>query len=212
MTFLKGSGSVRIKICGITRVEDAAAAVAAGVDAVGFVFVSSSPRAMTFEAAARIIETLPPFVTPVGVFLRPAADEIREAVRVAGIALAQVHEARGIERKDIPVPLLHAVRVGPGFDHAALREWGMPEYLLDTHVEGRDGGTGQTFDWSVAAQAAKYARIVLAGGLTPENVGRAVDIATPYAVDVSSGVEAAPGIKSAAKIEAFVKSVRAAAP
>ncbi len=85
----------------------------------------------------------------------------------------------------------------------------MPEYLLDTHVQGRDGGTGQTFDWNVAAEAGKYARIVLAGGLTPENVGRAIEVASPYAVDVSTGVEAAPGIKSAAKIEAFVKAVRA---
>ncbi len=209
MTFFEGNGSVRIKICGITRVEDAAAAVAAGADAVGFVFVSSSPRAISVEAAARIIETLPQSVTPVGVFLRPAADEIREAAGVAGIRLAQVLEARGIERKDVPISLLHAVRVGPHFNHATLREWGMPEYLLDTHVQGRDGGTGQTFDWSVAAEAGKYARIVLAGGLTPENVGRAIEVAKPYAVDVSTGVETAPGLKSAAKIEAFVKAVRA---
>ena len=209
MTFLKGHGGVQVKICGITRVEDAAAAVAAGADAVGFVFVSSSPRVISFETAGRIIETLPRSVTPVGVFLRPAADEIREAARVAGITLAQVHEARDIDGKDVSISLLHAVRVGPDFNHSTLREWGMPEYLLDTHVQGRDGGTGQTFDWNVAAEAGKYARIVLAGGLTPENVGRAIEVASPYAVDVSTGVEAAPGIKSAAKIEAFVKAVRA---
>jgi len=165
---------------------------------------------MTYEAAARIIQTLPPFVMPVGVFLRPSAAEVQEAVRVTGIGLAQVLEARSLEGKAVPVPLLHAVRVGADFDHSALRGWGMPEYLLDTYVEGRDGGTGRTFDWSIAAEAAKYARIVLAGGLTPENVGRAIEIARPYAVDVSSGVESAPGIKSEAKIEAFVKAVRAA--
>ena len=209
MTFLQGEGNVRIKICGITRVGDAAAAVAAGADAVGFVFVSSSPRAISVEDAARIIGTLPPSVTPVGVFLRPAAGEIREAARVAGIRLAQVHEARGIDIKDVSIPLLHAVRVGPDFNHSTLREWGMPEYLLDTHVQGLDGGTGQTFDWTVAAEAGKYARVVLAGGLTPGNVGSAINVARPFAVDVSTGVETAPGIKSAAKIEAFVKAVRA---
>jgi len=206
----KGAGGrTRIKICGITRIEDAAAAAAAGVDAVGFVFISSSPRAVTYAAAGRIVETLPPFVTPVGVFLRPTASDIQEAVRVAGIALAQVLDARGIEQKMVPVPLLHAVRVGPGFDHSTLREWGMPEYLLDTHVEGLTGGTGQTFDWSVAAEAARYARIVLAGGLTPGNVGRAIEVARPFGVDVSSGVEAAAGIKSQKKIEAFAEAVRA---
>jgi phosphoribosylanthranilate isomerase len=174
------------------------------------VYVPSSLRAITCEAAARIIAALPPFVTPVGVFVRPSAEDIREAARVARIAVAQVHDAPDLEKERLPVRVLHAVRVKPGFDLAVLRQWGRADYLLDAHVEGRDGGTGQTFDWKVAAEAGKYARIVLAGGLNPENVGRAIEVARPYAVDVSTGVESAPGIKSAVRIVEFVSAVRSA--
>jgi phosphoribosylanthranilate isomerase len=200
----------RIKICGIMRAEDAAAAVEAGANAVGFVFVPSSPRFVTFEAAARIIRTLPPFVTPVGVFLRPLPVDIRRAFSISGIALAQVLDARDLDATDLPIPIFHAVRVGADFDHEALRSWGMRDFLLDTKVDGMEGGSGRTFDWGIAAKAGEYARIILAGGLTPENVGEAIATAWPYAVDVSSGVEVAPGIKSAAKIQEFVKAVREA--
>jgi len=160
----------RIKICGITRIEDAAAAAAAGVDAVGFVFISSSPRAVTYAAAGRIVETLPPFVTPSACSFDLQRLTFRRRCVLPGLRSPRCL-TRGDRTEDgtgsAPPCGSRGTRLRPF--HAP--RMGMPEYLLDTHVEGLTGGTGQTFDWSVAAEAARYARIVLAGALLPEMWG-----------------------------------------
>ncbi|NWL75627.1 phosphoribosylanthranilate isomerase [Pseudomonas taiwanensis] len=203
--------AVRIKICGITRIEDALAAVAAGADAIGFVFYAKSPRAVTPAQAGAIIAALPPFVTTVGLFVDMPRAELTQLLEVVPLDLLQFHgdespaDCGGYGR-----PYIKALRVKPGDDVAAAIAC-YPEasgVLLDTYVAGTPGGTGEAFDWSlVPRNAAKP--VILAGGLTPENVGDAVRQVRPYAVDVSGGVEASKGIKDAAKIQAFIQQARA---
>lgn len=203
--------AVRIKICGITRIEDALAAVSAGADAIGFVFYAKSPRAVTPEQAAAIIAALPPFVTTVGLFVDMPRTELKQLLEVVPLDLLQFHgdespaDCAGYGR-----PYIKALRVKPGDEVAAAisRYPDASGVLLDTYVAGTPGGTGEAFDWSlVPRNAAKP--VILAGGLTPENVGEAVRQVRPYAVDVSGGVEAAKGIKDAAKIQAFIQRARA---
>lgn len=203
--------AVRIKICGITRVEDALAAVAAGADALGFVFYAKSPRAVTPAQASAIIAALPPFVTTVGLFVDMPRPELRALLAEVPLDLLQFHgdetpaDCAGYGR-----PYIKALRIKPGDDVAAAISR-YPEasgVLLDTFVPGTPGGTGEAFDWSlVPRNAAKP--LILAGGLTPENVGEAVRQVRPYAVDVSGGVEASKGIKDAAKIQTFIQRARA---
>lgn len=203
--------AVRIKICGITRIEDALAAIAAGADAIGFVFYAKSPRAVTPAQAGAIIAALPPFVTTVGLFVDMPRDELKQVLSVVPLDLLQFHgdespeDCAGHGR-----PYIKALRVKPGDDIAAAIA-GYPDasgILLDTYVPGIPGGTGEAFDWSlVPHDAAKP--LILAGGLTPENVDQAVRQVRPYAVDVSGGVEASKGIKDAAKVLAFIQRARA---
>ena len=203
--------AVRIKICGITRIEDALAAVAAGADAIGLVFYAKSPRAVTPAQAKAIVAALPPFVTSVGLFVDMPRDELKQLLAEVPLDLLQFHgdespeDCAGHGR-----PFIKALRVKPGDDVAAAiaRYPEAAGILLDTYVPGTPGGTGEAFDWSlVPRDAAKP--VVLAGGLTPENVGDAVRQVRPYAVDVSGGVEASKGIKDAAKIKAFIQRARA---
>ncbi|AYF87432.1 phosphoribosylanthranilate isomerase [Pseudomonas sp. DY-1] len=203
--------AVRIKICGITRIEDALAAVAAGADAIGFVFYAKSPRAVTSAQAGAIIAALPPFVTTVGLFVDMPRAELKQLLEVVSLDLLQFHgdespaDCAGYGR-----PYIKALRVKPGDDVAAAiaRYPDASGVLLDTYVAGIPGGTGEAFDWSlVPRNAAKP--VILAGGLTPENIGEAVRQVCPYAVDVSGGVEASKGIKDAAKIQAFIQRARA---
>jgi phosphoribosylanthranilate isomerase len=203
--------AVRIKICGITRIEDALAAVAAGADAIGFVFYAKSPRAVTSAQAGAIIAALPPFVTTVGLFVDMPRAELKQLLEVVSLDLLQFHgdespaDCAGYGR-----PYIKALRVKPGDDVAAAiaRYPDASGVLLDTYVAGTPGGTGEAFDWSlVPRNAAKP--VILAGGLTPENIGEAVRQVCPYAVDVSGGVEASKGIKDAAKIQAFIQRARA---
>jgi phosphoribosylanthranilate isomerase len=199
-----------VKICGITRVEDGLAAAHAGAHAVGFVFQSASPRCVAAQRAREVIEQLPPFVTTVGLFVDPDARTIEAVLREAPLQLLQFH---GNEAPDFcasfGLPYLKACRVAPGTDllqYAALygRARGL---LLDAFVDGAHGGTGRSFDWSLIPRDLPLP-VVLAGGLTPANVGEAIRAVRPWAVDVSSGVEREKGVKDAAKIAAFMRGVR----
>lgn len=204
--------NVRSKICGITRIEDALAAAEAGADAIGFVFYAKSPRAVDVRQARAIIAELPPFVTTVGLFVNASRCELNEILEVVPLDLLQFHgdeapaDCEGYHR-----PWIKALRVRPGDDlEAACQHYaGARGILLDTYVAGVPGGTGEAFDWSlVPARLSKP--IILAGGLSADNVGQAIAQVRPYAVDVSGGVEQAKGIKDAAKIEAFMRAVKQA--
>jgi phosphoribosylanthranilate isomerase len=198
-----------VKICGITREEDAVAAADAGADAVGFVMWPGSPRAVTPAAARRLGAALPPFVLRVGVFVDASREALLRAADEAGLDLLQLHGAEPPEAcADLPRRALKAVRVGPGFmPEDALRYEGRVAGLL---LDG-GAGAGRAFDWSLAKPVRARARFVmLAGGLTPENLGAAVATLWPDGVDVSSGVESAPGVKDPARIRAFVAAARRA--
>ena len=203
-----------IKICGITRIEDALAAAHCGAHAVGFVFYPPSPRNVTPAHAAAIIAALPPFVTSVGLFVDADERIVRDTLAVARLDLLQFHGA------EIPqycrqvsqhggVPYMKALRVRPGMDllQYAHDFHDAKALLLDAYVEGLAGGTGSAFDWSLIPPALPLP-VVLSGGLTPDNVARAIRAVKPWAVDVSSGVESSKGIKDAARIAAFVSGVR----
>nr|WP_314484010.1 phosphoribosylanthranilate isomerase [uncultured Pseudomonas sp.] len=204
--------TVRSKICGITRIEDALAAAEAGADAIGLVFYAKSPRAVNVQQARAIIAELPPFVTTVGLFVNATRCELGEILEAVPLDLLQFHgdetpqDCAGHHR-----PWIKALRVRPGDDlKAACRQYAAASgILLDTYVPGVPGGTGEAFDWSlVPADLDKP--IILAGGLSAANVGQAIAQVRPYAVDVSGGVEHAKGIKDPAQIEAFVRAVKQA--
>jgi phosphoribosylanthranilate isomerase len=200
----------RVKICGITRVEDALAAAQAGADAIGLVFHAGSPRHVTPDQAAVIVGALPPFVTSVALFVDPDAARVEAVLRRVRPDLLQFH---GDESPDFcrgfGVPYLKAIRVRPGVDllQFPARYADARGLLLDAYSEAAHGGTGERFDWSLIPTGLPRP-VILAGGLDPGNVARAVGAVRPWAVDVSSGVEAAKGIKDAAKIAAFIKEVR----
>lgn len=199
----------RVKICGITRVEDARAAVAAGADALGLVFHADSPRHIEPEAARAVAAAVPAFVTLVGLFVDPAPEQVRQALSAVPLDLLQFHgqepaqQCRAYGRRYIK-----ALRMVPGLDvDAAARVY--PDaagLLLDAYRPGVAGGSGETFDWTRVPRDLPLP-LILAGGLTPDNVGDAVRTLRPYAVDVSSGVERAKGIKDATLIEAFMRRV-----
>ncbi|MDA7088364.1 phosphoribosylanthranilate isomerase [Pseudomonas sp. SA3-5] len=203
---------VRCKICGITRVEDALAAVEAGADALGLVFYAKSPRAVTVPQAQAILAALPPFVTTVGLFVDTPRSELDAILDAVPLDLLQFHgdeppaACEGFRR-----PYIKALRVKPGDDIAAQIALyaSAAGVLLDTFVPGVPGGTGEAFDWSLVPRGL-HVPIILAGGLTPGNVRAAIEQVQPYAVDVSGGVEASKGVKDRAKIHAFVRAVRSA--
>ena len=200
----------RIKICGITRVEDARVAVALGADAIGLVFYASSPRSVGIAQARAIIAAIPPFVTTVGLFVDPAQGQVESMLRSCPLNLLQFH---GDEAPDFcssfGLPYIKAARVRADADlvqylspYHAAQGW-----LLDAYHEQLYGGTGESFDWKLIPH--DLARpVILSGGLTPDNVGAAVRQVKPWAVDVSSGVEAGKGVKDAAKIAAFIAGVK----
>ncbi|MFZ5956202.1 phosphoribosylanthranilate isomerase [Pseudomonas knackmussii] len=204
--------AVRIKICGITRVEDALAAAEAGADAIGLVFYPKSPRAVSVQQARQILAALPPFVSSVGLFVNASRCELGEILDAVPLDMLQFHgDESAAECSGYHKPYLKALRVKAGDDIAAKAA----EYpaasgiLLDTYVEGVPGGTGAAFDWSLIPEQ-RPRPLVLAGGLTAENVAAAIRQVRPYAVDVSGGVEASKGIKDAAKIRAFIQQCRLA--
>jgi phosphoribosylanthranilate isomerase len=202
---------LRVKICGITNLEDALLAAELGADALGFIFYARSPRAVAPDAARAIIAQLPPFVTTVGVFVDEDAALVRDLAARVGLDWLQLH---GQESPDYCRSL--GRRVVKGFrikdetslaELAAYRE-AAQALLLDTYKQGQPGGTGETFDWRLAREAGQYGPIILAGGLNPDNVAQAVQIAQPQAVDVASGVEAAPGKKDPEKLQKFFTALR----
>ncbi len=202
----------RIKICGITNAEDALAACEFGADAIGFVF-AESPRQVSLEEAADIADQLPPFVKTVGVFTseNPRVSAIADwvpldLIQLHGDQTEQFADWLGQDR------VLRAVCIKNEESLAWLKKWELgTAYVLDTWAKDQKGGTGQTFDWELALRAKEFGKpIILAGGLTPENVAEAVRIVKPYAVDVSSGIESFRGKKDHAKMEEFIRNVRAA--
>lgn len=198
---------VRVKICGITRVADAVAAERAGADAVGFVFAVGSKRQVSPEQAAALSAALGPFVARVGVFVNATAAEVEHAVAVANLTAVQLHGAEEpafAARFQGRVRVIRAVSFGPGITPDELADYPADAFLLDASVPG----SGRTFAWDAAAMWRRHPRMLLAGGLNPDNVGAAVRALVPYGVDVSSGVEAAPGIKSAELIQRFVAAAR----
>ena len=202
----------RVKICGITRERDASSAVAAGADALGFVFYEPSPRHVSVARAAEIVRGLPPFITSVALFVDASPDLIARVVAEVGVDLLQFHGGEGpADCAGHGRPWIRAVAMRPDTDLSTLptRFAGARGLLLDAYRPGVPGGTGETFDWD-RIPAALAPHIVLAGGLDPSNVGRAVRQVRPYAVDVSGGVEAARGIKDPDKINAFIEEVRRA--
>jgi phosphoribosylanthranilate isomerase len=201
-----------VKICGITREDDARLAVSLGADAVGFVFWERSPRVVSAERARVIADALPPFVTRVGVFVNAPPDEVQALVAGVGLDAVQLHGDEPVERYGaVTARLIRAVALDTTTAlEAALALPSHVTPLVDAADRERRGGTGQLADWSRAATLAAARPAVLAGGLTADNVGRAVREVRPWALDVSSGVEQAPGVKSREKLSAFFDAVRVA--
>jgi phosphoribosylanthranilate isomerase len=204
--------SVKVKICGITNLADAQVAVEAGADMLGFIFYEASPRYVTVEKVADIARQLPPQVVKVGVFVNPSEKLVTRAVAECGLNLLQFHGDETPEFcTQFGVMSMKAFRVRDAASLEALPHYPTDAWLLDTYSAGQAGGTGKTFNWDLAIEAQKLGKpIFLAGGLTPENVADAVRRVQPFAVDVSSGVEASPGKKDHAKVQAFISAARSA--
>ena len=201
---------VRVKICGITRVEDALSCARLGADAIGLVFYASSPRNVTVEQARAILAALPPFITTVGLFVDAQAAEVQAVLEQLPLDVLQFHGNEPVQYcRSFGRPYLKALRVKPGVDlvQYASAYSGARALLLDAHIEGVAGGSGQTFDWSLIPPRLPLP-VVLSGGLSPDNVAEGIRRIQPAAVDVSSGVEAAKGIKDTEKISAFMQGVR----
>jgi phosphoribosylanthranilate isomerase len=198
------------KVCGMTRLTDALHAVKHGATALGFVFWPRSPRCITPQRAAEIIAELPGTVTPVGVFVNQSIDEIRHVAAATGIRTIQLHGDEPPAYADAMAwPIWRAIALET--INGALSAWPVETvFLLDAHDPDRRGGTGRRLDWRAAADVARQKRVILAGGLTPENVRSAIETVRPVGVDVSSGVEEAPGVKDFDKVARFLEHARAA--
>jgi phosphoribosylanthranilate isomerase len=199
----------KVKICGITHLDDALLAIEAGADALGFVFFQQSPRYLPPPRAAAIIAQLPPFVQTVGLFVDAEPDEVNWTANFCGLDLVQLH---GEEPPDYCIDIqrrvMKAFRVRDAASLSALPRYQVAGYLLDAWVPGVPGGTGQTFNWELLQGASLPGPVILAGGLTPDNVARAVATVRPYGVDVSSGVEASPGRKDPEKLRQFISTAK----
>ncbi|HXG47601.1 MAG TPA: phosphoribosylanthranilate isomerase [Methylomirabilota bacterium] len=202
--------NVRVKICGITTPEDAVAAAEAGADAIGLMFYAGSPRRVDRVTAAAISAALPPFVARVGVFVNPTEGEVREAIRQCDLDVLQFHGEETPEFcRRFGRRVIKAFRIQNAASLNGLPAYAQETWLLDSFVPGQRGGTGATFNWDLAARAVKAGgRVILAGGLTADNVADAIRAVQPYGVDVSSGVESAPGRKDRGRMVAFVRAVR----
>jgi phosphoribosylanthranilate isomerase len=199
----------RVKVCGITREQDVMAVASNGADALGLVFYENSPRYVSLHQAKQLVRVLPPFVTVVGLFVNPAVEYVREVLSRVPLDVLQFHGEETPEFcEQFGKPYLKAIRVKAGVDlvQCATRYSGAQALLLDAFVEGTQGGTGKSFDWALIPQNLPLP-LILSGGLHAGNVAEAIRQVHPYAVDVSSGVEEAKGIKDAAKVAAFIKEV-----
>jgi phosphoribosylanthranilate isomerase len=201
---------VKVKICGITNATDALMAASAGADAVGFNFWPSSPRYIEPQDVIPIRLSLPPFVATVGVFVNAPPERVRDIMGQCGLEYAQLHgrETPRMVSQLRGLRVIKAIRMRREEDLTELERYAVEAFLLDTYVKGTPGGTGEPFDWDLARAASSRAKIVLAGGLTPENVAEAVRAARPYAVDVATGVEESPGKKSRELVNRFVRAAK----
>jgi phosphoribosylanthranilate isomerase len=199
----------KVKICGITNLEDALLAMDAGADALGFVFCDASPRHVSPEQATGIIRHLPPFIQTVGLFVNESLAHVNETADTCGLDIIQLHGEEtpqfcaGVRRR-----VIKALRVRDAASLEPMASYRVSAFLLDAWSPSSHGGTGRTFNWDIAADAAGRGRIVLAGGLTADNVADAIHRVGPYGVDVSSGVEATPGSKDAAKTREFIRNAK----
>ena len=208
----------RIKVCGITTLEDAKEAIQIGVDAIGFIFAESSPRYISPEKAKEIAAQLPPFISLVGVFVDGDAVEVEEIIDYCGLTHVQLHGSEDPEycqklaQSATPCRLIKAFRVGPHTMAADFTpyEESVKGFLLDTYVKDQEGGTGKTFDWSIIESLRLKQPVLLAGGLGPDNVTEAIRAVRPFAIDVNSGVEDEPGRKNSDKLRQLVRLVREA--
>jgi phosphoribosylanthranilate isomerase len=202
---------MRIKICGITSVEDARLCVEAGADALGFIFVEGTPRYVAPDAAARIIAALPPFVTPVGVFWDHAAGHVKAVAEQCGLGALQFHGDEAPEDLDgYRLPVIKTIKVAGADDLARMAAYRVSAFLLDSPARWSEGEARPPIPWDVAAEAARRHPVLLSAGLTPDNVATAVRRVRPYGVDVNSGVEARPGRKDRVRVRRFVAEARAA--
>ena len=203
----------RIKICGVTRIEDALCAASAGADAIGLIFYPPSPRAVTIEQATSISDVLPPFVSTVALFVNASVQEIEGVIRHLRPSILQFHgDEDAAFCTQFGVPFIKAIRVGETMRPADLLEYAdefkaARAVLLDTLARGLYGGSGESFDWKLIPTEMRR-RVLLSGGLHPENVSGAIHLIRPWALDVSSGVEASKGVKDHAKIHKFIEEVR----
>jgi phosphoribosylanthranilate isomerase len=208
---MTGYGVPRVKICGITNLEDARHASACGADALGFVFYPGSPRFVDPDTARRIIADLPPLVTTVGLFVNEPPARIRETVEFCGLNTVQLHGDEEPGQCDYPpCRVIKALRLKGQVADSLLASYRVSALLLDAYVANQFGGTGHCCDWEQAAAVAAQYRVILAGGLSPENVAEAVHQVRPYGVDVSSGVEKKPGQKDPEKVARFVRMAKEA--
>ena len=202
---------IKVKICGITNLEDAMAAIDAGADALGFVFHPNSPRHVFPEQAAAIIRHLPPFVQIIGLFVDEPLDMVNATADQCGLDLVQLH---GVEKPgycdSVRRRVIKTFRVKDITSLEPMRNYRVASFLLDAWSPAAHGGTGQTFNWEIAACASQSNRIILAGGLTPENVAEAVRKVCPFGVDVSSGVESGPGKKDVRRLVDFISNAKSA--
>ncbi|RMH02679.1 MAG: phosphoribosylanthranilate isomerase [Nitrospirae bacterium] len=205
--------SVQVKICGITSLKDALCAAEAGADALGFVFFKKSPRYIEPQLAKSIIAQLPPLLVPVGIFVNEELDYVRTLIDECGLALAQLHgDEPPTYCEALGRPVLRGIRLRDRRTFLAMAEYRgrarVRGFVIDAYHEAAYGGTGQQADWNLAAEVATAAPILLAGGLTPDNVEEAIRRVQPYGVDVSSGVESSPGKKDPSKVHAFIHAVK----
>jgi len=200
---------VRVKVCGITNAVDALRAVELGADALGFIFYKGSKRYIDPRDAHRIISSLPPFISSVGVFVNQTVPEIKGAVETSGVDRVQLH---GDETPEfcamLPYKLIKAVRVKDTVNSDQVELYPVRAILFDKHTDEMYGGTGTSFDWGVLKGINISKKVILSGGLTPENVSRAIEIVKPYGVDVSTGVEDSPGKKNHMKMRKFIEAVK----
>jgi phosphoribosylanthranilate isomerase len=198
-----------VKICGITNLKDALCSLESGADAVGFIFYDRSPRRVSVQAARQIVEQLPESITKVGVFVNPSARDVSTVCQHVKLTAIQVYgDQSDDELRKLGTSVIKAFRVGQDFDVEQLRKYSVDAFLLDSFVRGQVGGTGETFDWSIAKKATEHGKVILSGGLNPDNVEKAVRFVCPFGVDVCSGVEEVPGKKNFRKVRDFIQRAK----
>ena len=201
---------VKVKVCGMTSLKDALVAVEVGADAVGFIFYKKSLRSVTMKTVREIVLELPPFVDTVGVFVDETAEQINKIADYCNLDIIQLHgDESPTFCKKIRRKVIKAFRIKDMQSVKKLSSFQVSGFLLDTFSENLHGGTGKVFDWNLALPAKKFGPVIMAGGLTPNNVQQAVRQIRPYGVDVCSGVESEPGIKDHKKVRAFLKNANA---